>query len=196
MLSRILLSFLPYALITGFTPGPNNILAFDTVSRDGWAGGRPMLLGIASGFLCVMVLCALACFELARLLPALTGALKYVGAAYLVWLGLRLLLGGSGGAARTGGGSFWTGFLLQFVNAKIVLYALTVYSGYVLPVSRSLWYLLAAALFNTAAGLAGTLTWALAGGALQRVIRRCQRWFNGAMAAVLFWSAAALVLPI
>lgn len=193
MIVQIILSFLPYALITGFTPGPNNILAFDTVSRDGWRRGRPMLLGISSGFLCVMVLCAVVCFELARLLPVVTGILKYVGAAYLVWLGLHILLSKSGGQPQAKGSSFWTGFLLQFANVKIILYALTVYSGYVLPVSQSLWVLLTAALFNTAAGLCGTFAWAFAGGVLQRFIAKHRTAFNAAMAAALFWCAVTLL---
>lgn len=193
MLLQTLTAFLPYALVTGFTPGPNNILAFDTVSRSGWKAGRPMLLGIASGFLSVMVLSALACFELAKLLPALTAVLKYVGAAYLVWLAVHIVTGKTGNGTQMGSGTFWTGFFLQFANVKIILYALTVYSGYVLPVSRSLWFLLAAALFNTVAGLTGTFTWAAAGGVLQKIISRYRTGFNLTMAAVLLWSAGMLL---
>lgn len=194
MLTQALFSFLPYALVTAFTPGPNNILAFNTVSRDGWRKGRSMLLGIAVGLLSVMVFCAMVCFELARLLPVVTGVLKYIGAAYLVWLGIHIAISKSDGGQQAAAGSFWVGFLLQFANVKIILYALTVYSGYVLPVSQSLWTLLIAALLSTAVGLSGTFTWAWAGGVLQRVIRKYQLAFNLIMAAVLFWCAVSLLI--
>lgn len=186
---------MPYALVTGFTPGPNNILAFDAVSRDGWRKSQPLLVGIASGFFCVMLVCALACFELARLLPTATGVLKYIGAAYLVWLGVCILRDKPSGGAQEGRSSFRTGFFLQFANVKIILYALTVYTGYVLPVSHAPALLLCAAAVNTAAGLAGTFAWACAGGALQRLIRRHRLGCNLAMAAVLLWSAALLLRP-
>ena len=40
MLSSIFVSYLPYALVTSFTPGPNNVLALHTVSQNGWARGK------------------------------------------------------------------------------------------------------------------------------------------------------------
>ncbi|MGO0882617.1 hypothetical protein ACTPDI_07490 [Clostridioides difficile] len=66
MLSEILLSFLPYAFVTGFTPGPNNILALNTISNNGWQKGKSMIVGISAGFVCVMIICALGCFGLSK----------------------------------------------------------------------------------------------------------------------------------
>ena len=41
MFFSVVLSYLPYALVTSFTPGPNNILAFHTVGQKGWVQGGP-----------------------------------------------------------------------------------------------------------------------------------------------------------
>ena len=84
MLFQIIASYLPYTLVTAFTPGPNNIIALYAVSQSGWRKGKSVLLGIAVGFLCVMTICAVFCYELARYVPSGAEVLKYVGGAYIV----------------------------------------------------------------------------------------------------------------
>lgn len=190
----IMLPFFPYAFVTAFTPGPNNILALNAISIYGWRRGKMTMLGIFSGFLCVMLLCAAGCFGMARLMPKLTGFLKYIGVAYIVWLSLHVLRSKPGGGEGRRGESFWIGFTLQFVNVKIILYAVTVYTGYVLPFSQSPRYLLAAALCLTLFGVAGSITWGVAGGVFQGFIARHYKPFNAAMALLLMLSAVQLVL--
>ena len=132
MFFSVVLSYLPYALVTSFTPGPNNILAFHTVGQKGWVQGRSTLAGIVAGFFSVMAVCALGCYQLERLLPALTQVLPFAGALYLFWLALHLLRS-TPAKDVSPRSTFWSGFFLQFVNGKIILYAITIYTGYVLP---------------------------------------------------------------
>ena len=153
MLFSIVISYLPYTVVTAFTPGPNNIVALYAVSQNGWRKGKSVLWGIAAGFLSVMVICALFCYELARYIPSMTGILKYVGAAYIVYLAVHVALS----KPDNGEGeqmSFMKGFLLQFVNVKIILYAITVFTGYVLPHDMSLGILLAHAVIVAMVGVA------------------------------------------
>ena len=164
MFFSFVLSYLPYALVTSFTPGPNNILAFHTVGQKGWVQGRATLAGIVAGFFSVMAVCALGCYQLERLLPALTQVLPFAGALYLFWLALHLLRS-TPAKDVSPRSTFWSGFFLQFVNGKIILYAITIYTGYVLPAgSGALFY---TAFVLTLFGTAGFLTWAVAGGLLQ-----------------------------
>ena len=132
MLLSAILSYLPYSLATAFTPGPNNILAFYSVSQKGWRRGKSILCGIGFGFLC-----ALFCYELVTYLPSVTGILKYAGAAYIVFLAVHIALSRPDDAEYTKI-SFSKGFFLQFVNAKIILYAITVYTGYLSPHGQTL----------------------------------------------------------
>lgn len=149
MIGSILLSFLPYAFVTAFTPGPNNILALKTISSRGWKKGKWEIIGIASGFICVMLLCAIASFELLNFIPRLTGGMKYIGFIYIIWLAIHVALSKPSKGDEIEKGSFWTGFVLQFVNVKIIIYAITIYTGYVIPVMHSVSSLLIAALVNT-----------------------------------------------
>lgn len=194
MLTTILISYLPYAMITAFTPGPNNILALNTMTSYGWKRGKPMILGIASGFTCVMVICAAGCFGMAGVLPAFTSFMKYIGAAYLIWLAVHIILSRQDSTENEAKSSFWNGFLLQFMNVKIILYAVTIYTCYVLPFSRSVPSLAASAFLNTAVGILGTLTWAMAGNALQSGIGKHRELFNWAMGIILIWYGIKLVI--
>lgn len=191
MFFSIIASWLPYTVVTAFTPGPNNIVALYAVSQNGWRRGKNVLLGIAGGFLCVMALCAVFCYELAKYAPAAAGVLRYVGAAYIVYLAVHVARSkpdsGEGGQM-----SFLKGFLLEFVNVKIILSAITVYTGYVLPYETGLLPLLGHAVCITAVGMAGTLTWAAAGGLFQDFLKKYHRPFNMAMALVLLWCAVSL----
>lgn len=184
MFSLIVLAYLPYAFVTAFTPGPNNILSLYSVSQGGWKQGRTVIWGIVTGFLCVMVLCALFCYELDRYLPAMTGALKYVGIAYILWLAVHIARSGPD-QSEGSQASFLKGLLLQFVNVKIYMYAITIYTGYVLPAGAELGTLLVHSVCLTAIGAAGCFTWGAAGGLLQAFLARYYKPFNYLMAVIL-----------
>lgn len=195
MLFQIIVSYLPYTLVTAFTPGPNNIVALYAVSQKGWRKGKDILLGIAAGFLCVMAICALFCYELAKYVPSVAGVLKYVGAAYIVYLAIHVALSkpDDGESKQM---SFMKGFLLEFVNVKIILYAITVYTGYVLPYDTRLGVLLIHAVMLTVIGLAGNLAWAAAGGVFQKLLTKYYRPFNIVMALILLWCAISLAFGL
>ena len=196
MLFSTIASYLSYAMVTAFTPGPNNIVALYAVGQNGWRKGKTVLLGIAAGFLCVMALCALFCYELAKYVPSIAGILKYVGAAYIVYLAIHVAISKPDAGDSGGQASFVRGFLLEFVNVKIILYAITIFVGYVLPYNTSLGVLLLHAVILTLIGVAGTLTWAAAGGAFQKILPKYYRPFNIAMALVLLWCAASLAFDL
>lgn len=189
----IIISYLPYAIITAYTPGPNNIVSLYAVSQNGWRKGKNVLLGIAVGFLCVMVLCALFCYELAKYVPSAVGVLKYVGSAYIVWLAIHVARS-KPDADNQQTISFWQGFFLEFANVKIILYAITIYTGYVLPHESGLLSLLVHAVCITAIGISGNLTWATAGKVFQKFLAKFYRPFNISMALILIYCAIALVL--
>ena len=195
MFFSIMMSYLIYTVVTAFTPGPNNIVALYAVSQNGWRKGKNVLLGMAGGFLCVMFICALFCYELAKYLPSLTGTLKYVGAAYIVYLAIHVARSSpdnSDGRQMT----FWKGFLLQFFNVKIILYAITVYTGYVLPYESSLTSLFAHAINLTVIGMAGFITWGVAGGLFQDLLTQYYRPFNIVMGLILVYCAITLAFGL
>ena len=188
-----ILNYLPYAFITAYTPGPNNILALNAVSRKGLREGKKTLLGIAVGFLLVMAITAAACLELSKIMPQVAMFMKYIGAGYILWLAFHIVFSKPSSETDTRNSDFWTSFLLQFMNVKIILYAITIYTGYVLPNSDSKLLLSASVVCNTLIGVSGCITWALAGHLLQKQFMKHEKVMNGLMAIVLIWSAFHLI---
>lgn len=189
---NILLSFAPYAFVTAYTPVPNNILALNTTSNYGWSSGRKLILGIGTGFICVMLVCAVGCFWIAKYISGIVSVMKYVGAAYILWLAFHVAKSRPDEGEQKEAGGFVKGMVLQFVNVKIILAAITTYTGYVIPVDDSLEALLASAVFLTLAGVSGTLVWAAAGSLLQRFLKKYYRPFNICMALLLVECAVKL----
>ena len=88
----VVAAYLPYALVTAYMPGPNNILALHGISQNGWRRGKNIIFGIASGFFCVMVICASSCL----VWGAAGGALQRLLAKYYrpfnILIGVILLI--------------------------------------------------------------------------------------------------------
>ena len=190
---NIILDYLPYAFIIAYTPGPNNILALNAVSRKGFHEGKKTLLGITVGFFLVMTISAVGCLELSRVIPRLAMVMKYIGAVYILWLAFHILSSKSKEDTDLKISDFWASFLLQFINVKIILYAITIYTGYILPNSNSKLLLSISVICNTMIGVSGCITWALAGHLLQKQYMKYYKLMNVMMAMVLIWSAFHLI---
>lgn len=196
ILFSVIAAYFPYAAVTAFTPGPNNILALHAISQQGWRRGLGVILGILAGFFCVMLLCAGSCWGLAQQLPTLTAWLKYLGAAYIFWLAWHIANSKPAADSEPSGRQtgFWQAFGLQFLNVKIIMYGITIFTAYVLPSSKATPFMLANCLTLTLIGAAGFLTWGWAGGLFSSFINRHFRTFNLAMAAVLALCGLSLLV--
>ena len=123
-----LLAFTAAAAVLTITPGADTAMVLRTSTSDGPRAGVATALGICLGLL---VWGAGAAFGLTALLAASALAftvLRWLGAAYLVYLGVRLLLrprsamaaGGVTSANRTGSlGAFRRGLLTNLLNPKV-----------------------------------------------------------------------------
>ncbi|MET3458175.1 LysE family translocator [Pseudomonas kilonensis] len=82
--------FLILATLTVLSPGPGVVLTLSNALRHGWRGALPGIFGIASGAFIVAGICA---SSLGLLLAASATAftvLKYIGALYLLYLGIKM----------------------------------------------------------------------------------------------------------
>lgn len=111
------------------TPGPNGLLA---LSHGALYGHRRALWTITGGMLGFVLLMALSMFGLAALLKASVHALlvlKWLGAAYLIWLGIQLwwapaqhLTALQAATPRPGVQLFRQGLLSALSNPKVILF--------------------------------------------------------------------------
>ncbi|PTQ72107.1 LysE family translocator [Pseudomonas sp. GV071] len=111
------------------TPGPNALLA---LSHGALYGQRRTLFTIGGGMLGFTLLMALSMFGIGALLQASAHALtvlKWVGGAYLVWLGIQLwrappieLNIEGAGPSKSGHALFRQGLLSAISNPKVILF--------------------------------------------------------------------------
>lgn len=156
---NILISFLIYCVINAFTPGLGNILALNTVANYGWKKGRPLFFGIFAGYYSVQIICALIVYGVSTFLPSVLGIMKYIGAAYILWLAIHIAISKPEIGSSDKSASFMKGFMLQFVNVKIYLFSVTALTGYITDYSTAFGILLLFELFIATIGSVATLTW-------------------------------------
>ncbi|MBA6141696.1 LysE family translocator [Pseudomonas sp. p99-361] len=111
------------------TPGPNSLLA---LTHGALYGARRTLFTTVGGVFGFSALIALAMFGLGALLQAsasVLGVLKWLGGAYLVWLGVQLwrspglqLELNAGNAGLNNAGLFRQGLLSAMANPKVLLF--------------------------------------------------------------------------
>ncbi len=181
----VLGNFFIYSVINAFTPGPGNILALNTVTNYGYKKGRPLYWGIFAGYYVVQVICAVFVFGVSTFLPDLLGIMKYIGAAYILWLAVHIALSKPITSTVEKSASFLKGFLLQFVNVKIYLFGITALTGYVTEYSASLWVLLLFEINIATIGTIATLTWIGMGVLIQRAYQKYYRVINIILALTL-----------
>ena len=181
----VLGNFFIYSVINAFTPGPGNILALNTVANYGYKKGRPLYWGIFAGYYIVQIICAVFVFGVSAFLPDLLGIMKYIGAAYILWLAVHIALSKPTTGTVEKSASFLKGFLLQFVNVKIYLFGITALTGYVTEYSASLWVLLLFEIIIATIGTIATLTWIGMGVLIQRAYQKYYRIINIILALTL-----------
>lgn len=196
MLSLFRLSdFLIYCFITAYTPGPNNLLSMSNAARLGFRRSYRFNLGILAGFGVVMSICTLFSSTLYTLFPRVKIVMQVLGAAYMLFLAWKIFKSsGDLDTENTREASFLSGMVLQFMNPKIYIYAITAMSLYILPVYHSSLALAGFTAALTLIGASGTFVWAFFGSAFCKFFSRHTRSVNLVMALLLGYCAVALFL--
>ena len=78
-------------------PGPGNLALITSTGKGGIAGGLAATMGVIAGDQVLMWLAVAGVATLLVAYPAAFRAVQWLGAAYLAWLGLRMLLAKPGG---------------------------------------------------------------------------------------------------
>ena len=195
MNGAIYLELMAYACATTFSPGPNNILLLSSTSKFGFRKCLPLIFGIWSGLLSVMLICGFGCAALGQLIPQIVPFAKYIGAAYILYLAYRTLFRkvGSSESDVAAPLSYVNGFLLQFLNVKILSLGVAAYSGYILPHGFHVPMVLAFAVIMAGSAAMGNLIWATLGSMLFPLYKRFNTVINTVMAILLLWCAWKIV---
>jgi threonine/homoserine/homoserine lactone efflux protein len=186
--------FLAATLALTLTPGPGVLYIVARSVEGGRPAGLASALGIGLGGLVHVAFAAVGLSVLLASSAVAFAAVKWLGVAYLVWLGLSRLLGGDeqGDAAtpaeaRNLSSVFWQGVLVDVLNPKVALFFLAFLPQFVDPSRGPAWaQVLLLGLTFAAVGLCTDSLYALlggtAGGWLRHggaAFRRWQRYLSG-----------------
>ena len=179
-LTQSLLTFTVAAALLAATPGVDTALVLRALVTHGARRAVQAALGIAAGCL---VWGAVVALGLGALLTASTLAfniVKVVGAAYLIWQGIRLLRRPAASAqvlpatplqAAPAGSAFWQGFLTNVLNPKVGVFYVTLLPQFVVADVPAGPYIFALASIHV--GLSVLWFFLLIGAA-----RHLQRWLS------------------
>ena len=167
-----LLLFIAAGLLLNLTPGPDVLYIVTHALRNGARAGSVAALGITAG--CFVHIFAAAVGVSALMAASATAftVLKWAGAAYLVYVGIRMLMSRAPSAIALDGATplavdlktiFLRGFWTNALNPKVALFFLAFVPQFIAPAveNKALAFLLLGLLFNFN-GLWVNIGWALA----------------------------------
>jgi threonine/homoserine/homoserine lactone efflux protein len=192
---NLALALITFSAITAFTPGPNNTLLMASGMNFGFRRSLPAVLGVCIGFPFMIACVGLGLGRIFDLLPWLYTALKYTGAAYMLWMAWKIAGSGPAGEGDVEAKPlrFTAMALFQWVNPKAWIMSITALSAYTVPEHYHIGVAAVVGAF-LAMGLFSASTWALFGSALRHVMNdvRYYRLINYMLAVLL----VASLVPI
>ncbi len=117
-------------------PGPGTFTLLTSTAKGGFKGGAAATLGVALGDQVLLWLAVAGVAALLAASPWLFKAVQYAGAAYLVWLGLKLLFAkpGSGGPIEIKPRHYARqAFLITLLNPKAIVFYMAFFPLFIDP---------------------------------------------------------------
>jgi leucine efflux protein len=161
-------------------PGPGTFCVLTSTAKHGLRGGYASLAGLMLGDAVLMFLAAIGVAAMLQANPLLFKGMQYLGAAYLAWLGFRLLTAkGEEGAAAvpfSNSADFRRGFLVTLINPKAIVFYMAFFPLFIDPASHrgALTFLTMGAAITTCTLFYGSLL-VIAGNAAARRLARNRR---------------------
>ncbi|CAJ0816536.1 Leucine efflux protein [Ralstonia wenshanensis] len=140
-------TFLLGTIFIVLLPGPNSMYVLSVAARRGVRAGYQGACGVFLGDAILMVLSVAGVASLLKASPALFYVVKYIGAAYLAWIGLQMLRGAvRNWRARKASGSveqnavpadeshpFKKALIISLLNPKAILFFISFFIQFVDP---------------------------------------------------------------
>jgi len=117
---ELILSLISFSVSMAITPVPNNVMVTASGVNFGYKRTIPHILGIVVGFPVMIILLGLGLGSVFKTFPVIHYILKYVGAAYLLYLAFKIATfnGFNNNDDRSKPFTFWQAVIFQWVNPK------------------------------------------------------------------------------
>jgi len=174
-----LIAYIAVVLGFVFIPGPATLLTIARATSSGTKVGIATGAGIAAGDIFHTIMAMVGISAIIATSATLFSIVKYIGAAYLVYLGIRAIIEKSptdptaGALAISAGKAFRQAVLTEVLNPKTALFFLAFLPQFVRPENGTVMFQLAVlGIVFVVLGLFSTVVFAVSAGRLGSFLRR------------------------
>lgn len=140
------LAFLSAAVLLNLSPGPDIAFILGHTMRSGKRAGFSALFGVWSGACLHVLMAALGLSAMLAASAVAFSTVKWIGAAYLVWLGIQALRSGGGDGLIKAAGEklpvariYRQGILVSLLNPKVAIFFLAFLPQFVVEGAGPAW---------------------------------------------------------
>jgi threonine/homoserine/homoserine lactone efflux protein len=195
-----LVALVLFEFASGFTPGPNNVLALAIGFSHGYRKTLPHILGVAIGFPFMLLAIGFFLKPVMERLPWLFDLLRYLSVAVVFWIAWKIATAPveeemeEGEEIARSPITFFQSVMLQWINPKAWAGALTIVTLYTVPDAYAP-SLFAAAFVTIFMTFSAVSLWSLSGRAIKRflTVPAKIRFFNRLMALLLLVSVGMML---
>lgn len=196
------LAYVVFAAVAAFTPGPNNLMVSASGANYGYRRTFQHVLGVTIGFPVMLVAIGLGIGSVFTEFPLVHTMLKYVGAAYLLFLAWQIVSAAprserDDAEEHVGGKplTFMQAALFQWVNPKAWTVNVSAVAAYTTMENYS-WQLTLMVIAAGVIAFFSASTWTLFGQGISRLLSTPfqQRAFNTFMGLLLVGSLYPILL--
>ncbi|MGE5087864.1 MAG: LysE family translocator [Candidatus Levyibacteriota bacterium] len=191
--------FLVACVLLVLTPGPNLLYLISRTLCQGKGAGLVSLAGTTSGFVVHIVAASLGLSAVLIAVPVMFDAVRFAGAAYLLWLAFDSVRSRGVGlfapralAPEPPAKLYRTGLLTSILNPKVALFYLALFPQFIVPAQgHVLVQSLALGATQIAIAVVGDAMFVLAAARISRWLARrplwmaVQRWVQGGVFAAI-----------
>ncbi|WP_088011581.1 LysE family translocator [Gottfriedia acidiceleris] len=185
-------SFIVYCFIVTFTPGPTNIVILSTVHNNGTKKALEYTYGATLAFGLLLLISAMVNTMLIEIIPKILIFMQVIGSFYMIYLAYQIYKMDSSKSSEKQSGTFLSGFFMQFLNPKVVLFTMTVIPSYILPYYVAMPAVTISVMVITMIGFLAFITWVLFGSIFKVFLQKHKKTVNIVMALFLVYAAVMI----
>lgn len=181
-------SFILYCFIVTITPGPTNIVILSTVHNYGPKKAMNYTFGSIMAFGLLLAISAMLNTVLITVVPKIIIGMQIIGTIYMLYLSYQIYKMDTSQSTNNKTGTFTTGFFMQFLNPKVIVFTMTVIPSFVLSYNTDTPTVTLSVIAITIIGFIALLSWVLFGTILKRFLHKYTRIVNIIMALGLVYA--------
>ncbi|MFS0673288.1 LysE family translocator [Ornithinibacillus sp. 179-J 7C1 HS] len=181
-------SFIIYCFIVTFTPGPTNIVILSTVHNYGPRKAMNYTCGAIIAFGLLLAISAMLNTVMITVIPKIIIGMQIIGTVYMLYLSYQIYKMDTSESTDNKTGTFSTGFFMQFLNPKVIVFTMTVIPSFVLTYHTDTLTVTLSVIVITIIGFIALFSWLLFGTILKKFLQKHTRIVNVIMALGLVYA--------